>query len=134
METFTLLLAPLAPHVAEELWQILGHDETLAYEPWPTYDPALLKDDEIEIPVQVNGKLRGKVVVPADADSAGIEAAARADGTDHVPARGQDDPQGRRGAGEAGELRGRLTTSPPRTSLKRKRWRPGERCLLISPS
>jgi leucyl-tRNA synthetase len=80
METFTLLLSPLAPHAAEELWQILGHEKTLAYEPWPTYDPALLKDEEIEIPVQVNGKLRGKVVVPADADGKGIEAAARADG------------------------------------------------------
>src|SRR5262249_6309219 len=72
-------LAPLAPHAAEELWQILGHKRTLAYEPWPTYDPALLKDEEIEIPVQVNGKLRGKVVVPAEADAKGIEAAARAD-------------------------------------------------------
>ena len=80
METFTLLLAPLAPHIAEELWQILGHDETLAYEPWPTYDPALLKDDEVEVPVQVNGKLRGRVVVPADADAAArLEAAARDD-------------------------------------------------------
>jgi leucyl-tRNA synthetase len=79
METFTLLLAPLAPHTAEELWQLLGHDQTLAYEPWPSYDPALLKDKEIEIPVQVNGKLRGKVVVPAGADSAQIEAAARGD-------------------------------------------------------
>ena len=68
METFTLLLAPMAPHVAEELWQILGHEKTLAYEPWPTFDPALLKDDEVEIPVQINGKLRGRVVVPADAD------------------------------------------------------------------
>jgi leucyl-tRNA synthetase len=79
METFTLLLAPLAPHTAEELWQLLGHGQTLAYEPWPSYDPALLKDEEIEIPVQVNGKLRGKVVVPADADSTQLEAAARGD-------------------------------------------------------
>ena len=53
--------------------------KTLAYEPWPAYDPALLKDDEIEVPVQVNGKLRATVVVPADADGAAIEAAARAD-------------------------------------------------------
>ena len=68
METFTLLLAPLAPHAAEELWQILGHDRTLACEPWPAHDPALLEDAEIEVPVQVNGKLRGRVVVPADAD------------------------------------------------------------------
>ena len=79
METFTLLLAPMAPHLAEELWQILGHEKTLAYEPWPGYDPALLKDDEVEVPVQVNGKLRGRVVVPADADGAAIEAAAGED-------------------------------------------------------
>jgi leucyl-tRNA synthetase len=79
METFVLLLSPLAPHASEELWQILGHEQTLAYEPWPTYDPALLKDEEVEIPVQVNGKLRGRVVVPADADRDAIEAAARAD-------------------------------------------------------
>ncbi len=79
METLTLLLAPLAPHVAEELWQLLGHGQSLAYEPWPTFDPALLKDDEIEVPVQVNGKLRGRVTVPANADRDALEAAARAD-------------------------------------------------------
>ncbi|WP_165244340.1 leucine--tRNA ligase [Paludisphaera soli] len=79
METFTLLLAPMAPHAAEELWEVLGHEGTLSYEPWPTFDPALLKDDEVEIPVQILGKLRGKVVVPADADAQAIEAVARAD-------------------------------------------------------
>ena len=78
METFTLLLAPMAPHLAEELWELLGHDQTLAYAPWPTFDPALLKDDEIEVPVQINGKLRTKVSVPADADAAQLEAAALA--------------------------------------------------------
>jgi len=79
METFTLLLSPLAPHIGEELWRILGHEETLAYEPWPQYDPALLKDDQVEIPVQVNGKLRGRVLVPAEADAALIERTARDD-------------------------------------------------------
>jgi leucyl-tRNA synthetase len=79
VKTFVLLLSPLAPHVAEELWQVLGHDHTLAYEPWPGYDPALLKDDTIEIPVQISGKLRGRVVVAADADAAAIENAARSD-------------------------------------------------------
>ncbi len=79
MEAFALLLAPMAPHVAEELWQILGHDDSLAYAPWPAYDPALLKDDEVEIPVQINGKLRGRVIVPADATREQIEAAARGD-------------------------------------------------------
>jgi leucyl-tRNA synthetase len=79
METFALLLAPMAPHLAEELWQILGHDRSLAYEPWPGYDSALLTDEEIEVPVQVNGRLRARVVVPADADGPAIEAAARRD-------------------------------------------------------
>ncbi len=79
METFALLLSPMAPHLGEELWNLLGHDRTLAYEPWPSYDPALLKDDEIEVPVQVNGKLRARVVVPADADGPTLEATARAD-------------------------------------------------------
>jgi leucyl-tRNA synthetase len=79
METFTLLLSPLAPHLAEELWEVLGHAQTLAYESWPTYDPELLKDPEVVIPVQVNGKLRGRVTVPAGSDAAAIESAARAD-------------------------------------------------------
>ena len=79
MESFVLMLAPLAPHAAEEMWEILGHPETLAYEPWPTFDPALLKDDEVEIPVQVNGKVRSRIIVPADADAPAIEAAARAE-------------------------------------------------------
>ena len=67
------------PHLAEELWEILGHEATLAYAPWPAFDPALLKDDEIEVPVQINGKLRGRILVPADADREALEAAARAD-------------------------------------------------------
>jgi leucyl-tRNA synthetase len=79
METFVLLLAPLAPHIAEELWEALGHRQTLAYEPWPTADPALLVDDQVEIPVQINGKLRGRVVVPAGADRGDVEAAASND-------------------------------------------------------
>ena len=79
MEKLVLLLAPLAPHIAEELWQALGHAGTLAYEPWPTFDAAAIREDTIEVPVQVNGKLRGRVSVPADADKAALEAAARGD-------------------------------------------------------
>jgi leucyl-tRNA synthetase len=79
MEDFALLLAPMAPHMAEELWSLLGHDKSLAYEPWPEFDPALLKDDEVEIPVQLNGKLRGRVVVAAGASGEQIEQTARAD-------------------------------------------------------
>jgi len=60
-----LLLAPFAPHLANELWEMLGEKESLLRTPWPKYDPALAKEDEIEIPVQINGKLRGLIVVPA---------------------------------------------------------------------
>ena len=79
MEKFVLLLAPFAPHIAEELWEALGHGNSLAKEPWPTFDPSLAKEDSVEVPVQINGKVRSKVVVPTDADSATLEAAARAD-------------------------------------------------------
>ena len=79
METFVLLLSPMAPHLGEELWEVLGHRETLAYHPWPSFEPALLKDEEVEIPVQINGKVRSRLVVPADADGEAIERAARAD-------------------------------------------------------
>src|SRR5207302_9594414 len=58
LKTFVLLLSPFAPHLGEELWHALGETDTLAYEPWPTYDEALLKADEVEVPVQINGKLR----------------------------------------------------------------------------
>ncbi len=78
-ETFVLLLSPFAPHLAEELWQALGHKDTLAYEPWPKYNPALTKADTIEVPVQVNGKLRSKVTVPADTDEATLKSTALAD-------------------------------------------------------
>ena len=79
MEQFVQLLSPFAPHLAEELWQQLGHAQTLAYEPWPAFDEALIKEDTIEIPVQINGKLRGRIVVAADAADAVMVAAARAD-------------------------------------------------------
>jgi leucyl-tRNA synthetase len=79
METFVLLLSPYAPHLAEELWQLLGHGTTLAYEPWPQFEERWTKDDEIEVPVQILGKLRSKIVVPAGADAAALEAAAKAD-------------------------------------------------------
>jgi leucyl-tRNA synthetase len=66
LEPFVLLLSPFAPHIAEELWAALGRKQTLAYEPWPKFDPALVRADEIEVPVQVNGKVRARLRVPAD--------------------------------------------------------------------
>ncbi len=78
LETFVLCLAPFAPHLGEELWEVLGHDKSLAYEPWPAYDPAALVEDEIEIPVQVLGKLRGRIKVPVSATPAEMESVAKA--------------------------------------------------------
>jgi leucyl-tRNA synthetase len=77
-EPFVLVLAPFAPHLAEELWRLLGHGESLAYADWPAYDEALLVEDEKEIAVQVNGKMRGTVRVPADAPQEAVLAAAKA--------------------------------------------------------
>lgn len=79
IEPFVLLLSPLAPHLAEELWELLGHKESLAYEPWPAFDPNLLVESEVEIPVQVNGKLRGRVRVPAGAAQEAAQAIAMRD-------------------------------------------------------
>ena len=67
-EGFVKLLAPVAPHMMEEIWQVFGHDESITYAKWPTYDPAKLVESTVEIMVQVNGKLRGKFQAPKDAD------------------------------------------------------------------
>jgi leucyl-tRNA synthetase len=73
IEKFVLILAPFAPHIAEELWQKLGHKDTLAYEPWPEYDKELVKEKEIELVIQVNGKIKDRIVVAADADEEQIK-------------------------------------------------------------
>jgi leucyl-tRNA synthetase len=78
-EPMVLMAAPLVPHVAEELWRKLGHLETVTYLDFPVADEQYLVDDTIEIPVQVNGKVRGRIEVAADADQAACEAAALAD-------------------------------------------------------
>jgi leucyl-tRNA synthetase len=78
-EPLVLMLAPLAPHLAEELWQRLGHRDSLAYAPWPAYDEAWLVEDQVEIVLQVLGKLRGRLMVAADADAKTLEALALAD-------------------------------------------------------
>ena len=78
-EALTLMLAPLAPHVAEELWAKLGHAQSLAWMSFPVADPALLIDDQVEVPVQVNGKVRSVITVAPDADAVIMEAAARSD-------------------------------------------------------
>lgn len=79
VEPLVLMLAPLAPHMAEELWLRLGHGTSLAHGPFPVADPAYLVDDTVEYPVQVNGKVRGRVVVASDAATDAVQAAALAD-------------------------------------------------------
>jgi len=79
LEPFVLVLAPFAPHLAEELWSRLGHAGTLAYETWPTFEEKLTRDEQVEIAVQVGGKIKSRVIVAAEADEASIQAAALAD-------------------------------------------------------
>ena len=68
VEGFVKLLSPICPHIGEELWEKLGHKDTIAYESWPTYDESKTVEDEVEIVIQINGKIRDKIVVPADMD------------------------------------------------------------------
>jgi leucyl-tRNA synthetase len=73
VENFVLILAPFAPHIAEELWEKLGHSDSLTYQSWPEYDKELIKEKEIELAVQVNGKIKDRIVVTADADEEQIK-------------------------------------------------------------
>ena len=80
LEPFVLLLSPFAPHMAEELWERLGKVPSVAKQPWPQYDPALVSSDRLTIPIQVNGTLRSKIEVAANATREQVEALARQDG------------------------------------------------------
>ena len=73
-EGLVKMLAPVCPHIAEEMWEILGHDKTIAYEPWPVYDEELTKENEIEIPVQISGKVKGTVKIAPEEDEASVKA------------------------------------------------------------
>jgi len=79
MTAFVQCLAPFAPHITEELWQVLGHDGSVHHSSFPEYDQAKLVENEIEIVLQVSSKIRGKMIVPADADAAAIEELAKSD-------------------------------------------------------
>ena len=78
-EPLVKMLAPLAPHAAEELWAALGHTDSITYEAFPVADPALLVADTVEYPVQINGKVRSRITVAADASSATVQTIAMAD-------------------------------------------------------
>ena len=79
VEPLVQMVSPLAPHIAEELWSVLGHSETITFEPFPEYDERWLIDDTVEVPVQINGKVKARINVAADASKDDLEAAARAD-------------------------------------------------------
>ncbi|MBX3421559.1 MAG: leucine--tRNA ligase [Pirellulaceae bacterium] len=76
---FTKLLSPFAPHLAEELWQLLGHQPSLAYEPWPQFNPQWTRAAEVEIPLQINGKLRARITVPSECSQTELEKLAMED-------------------------------------------------------
>jgi leucyl-tRNA synthetase len=78
-EGFVKMISCIIPHVGEELWQLMGHDTTIAYESWPTYDEAKCKDTVITMAVQVNGKMRGTVEMEADLDNDTVIANVKAD-------------------------------------------------------
>ena len=77
MKGLVQLIAPLAPHMAEEIWSKFGFTESISYEPWPTYDEYKLVEDEVEVIFQVNGKIKARVMVPTNADAAALEALAK---------------------------------------------------------
>ncbi len=79
LETLAKLLHPFAPHLGEELWEMLGQPASIQKQPWPVYDPDLCEEDEVEVPVQINGRVRGRITLPRDADQAQAVAAAQAD-------------------------------------------------------
>ncbi|GAE27517.1 leucyl-tRNA synthetase [Halalkalibacter wakoensis JCM 9140] len=79
MEGFVKLLSPIAPHVAEELWEKLGHSGTISYEQWPTFDESLLVENEVEVVVQINGKVKAKLLIPSDATREQMEEIAKSD-------------------------------------------------------
>jgi leucyl-tRNA synthetase len=79
LDRFVRTLAPFCPHMADELWHRLGHDGAVAHAQWSSIDQSMLHDDQIEIPVQIMGKVRAKITIPSDADQKTMEALAMAD-------------------------------------------------------
>jgi leucyl-tRNA synthetase len=79
LEAMIILLSPIAPHLGEELWQMLGHTESISKASWPCYDPGKLEKSEVNVVIQVNSKVRSKITVPADIDEEGLRRAALAD-------------------------------------------------------
>jgi len=84
LEAMTKLVHPFAPHLGEELWEMLGHEPSIQRQPWPEFDPALCEEDEVEVPVQINGKVRGRLTLPLGATEDAAMEAARTALPDHL--------------------------------------------------
>lgn len=80
-EAYVLLLAPYAPHIAEEMWEILGNAAPVSLKDWPTYNEAFIKEDEVEVLIQVLGKPKARIMMPVEADAAEMQRLAEADAT-----------------------------------------------------
>ena len=107
LDALVVMLSPFAPHTAEELWQMLGHADGLRKAGWPSFDPEVAKADEVVVPVQVNGKVRARVTVSADLSEDELrERGARPTRRCRRHTDGQDDPEGRRREGAAGQRGG----------------------------
>ena len=104
-EPLVLMLSPLCPHLAEELWSLLGHPRSLAYAAFPVADESLLVEDTVEYPIQVNGKVRSRITVPASAGEDEVRARRPGRPEGRGTARGRRAAQGDRGPGPAGERR-----------------------------
>jgi leucyl-tRNA synthetase len=89
LDALVLLLSPFAPHVAEEMWEMLGHGSGLTAAAWPSYDPVIAQANEIVVPVQVNGKLRSRLTVPTDITEDGLKELALADAAVRVHTAGK---------------------------------------------
>ena len=110
VELTVLVLAPFAPHLAEEAWEALGHESSVHLQPWPKYDPEAVVEDEIELVLQVNGKVRDRIRVAREADEEALRSAALESPKVQGVCRRQTDRQGDRRAGATRQYRRALTS------------------------
>ncbi len=108
VEATIVMLSPFAPHTMEELWQMYGHRDGLAAARWPAHDPEVAKAELLVIPVQVNGKLRGRISAAPGSPDEELERLALADANVRAHTEGKSDSQGRHRQGSAGQHRRRL--------------------------
>ena len=114
VEALVRMLSPFTPHMAEELWEMLGHKGGIVAAGWPAFDEAVAKADEIVVPVQVNGKVRARLTVPADTSEERLRELALADPAGRQASRGQDREEDRGRAGwPSRQHRGKLMRTHP---------------------